>query len=326
MFYRSPTVARRTDICDWFEDNIRLAQKAGSGQRTKLYSWQRGILYAWADPQVREIYMVLPSQLTKTTIGFGSACFSADNQPGPMMYVTPTEDDLTQLRAEKIDPMIDSCPPLTAAANQLQDLNASGKAGRKKARLDNQLIIQFGGGASLIFAWASSERTLVGRTVQRAITDEIDKYRNWQRVKGNVKDRMEIFAGREKLLAISSPHGTAIMSEYRTTDMRRFWMPCVECGDYQTFEWTNVVLEEIREDTFTGRLYCPHCGVEVTDRMRRDMIDAGEWRAEHPEITDRVGFSSQPVLRSQHHHRAHLRPLFGKADSQAHVLQRLVGP
>ena len=289
MAVRSTSVDAQADICDWIERNITLAQKGGSGQLTKLYAWQRGIFEAWASPSVREMYLVLPSQLTKTTIGFGSACYSADVQPSPMMYVTPTEDDLVQMRAEKIDPMIDTCPPLRRAS-RIQDLKGAGKVGRPRNRMDNQLIIQFGGGASLIFAWASSERTLVGRTVQRAITDEIDKYRNWQRVKGNVKDRMEIFAGREKLLAISSPHGTAIMSEYRATDMRRFWMPCADCGEHQTFEWTNVVVEEIREDTFTGRLYCPHCGVEITDRMRRDMIDAGEWRAEHPEITERVGF------------------------------------
>ena len=289
MVLRSPTVAGQTDICDWIEGNIRLAQKAGSGQRTRLYPWQRDIFYAWADPGIREMYLVLPAQMTKTTVGFGSVCFSADAQPSPMMYVTATEDGVTEMRAEKIDPMIDSCPPLRRA-NRLQGLKSAGKAGRPKERLDNRLIIQFGGGASLMFGWASAERTLVGKSVQRVVSDEIDKYRNWQRVKGNLKDRMEIFIGREKLLAISSPHGSAIMAEYRATDMRRFWMPCVDCGEHQTFEWTNVVIEEIGEDDYTGRLYCPHCGVEIDDRMRRTMIDQGEWRAEHPEIAHRAGF------------------------------------
>ena len=291
MVLKSPTVASQTDICDWIEENISLAQKAGSGQLTRLYPWQRAIFQAWVDPTVREIYAVFPSQLTKTTIAFGSVCYSADCQPSPMIYVMPAEPDLIQMRAEKIDPMIDTCPPLMRA-NRNQELRTNGRAGRRKARVDNEFMIQFGGGASLLFGTASAERSLVGKTAQRVIADELDKYRNWQRVKANLMDRMEIYVGRETLLGISSPHGKAIMREYRNTDMRKYWMPCVECDAMQTFEWTSVLREEIGDDVWTGRLGCPHCGVEITDRMRRMMIYSNEadWVSLHPEITERVGF------------------------------------
>ena len=307
MVLRSPTVAGQTDICDWIERNISLAQKAGSGQRTRLYSWQRDIFRAWVDPRVRQITGVMPSQMTKTTISFGSACYSADVQPSPMIYVLPTQDDLTQMRVEKIDPMIDSCPPLRRA-NSIQDLRSMGRAGRRKARVDNELIIQFGGGASLIFATAAAERSLVGKTAQRVISDEIDKYRNWQRVKGNLLDRMEIYAGREKLFAISSLHGSAIMAEYQTSDMRRFWVPCSDCEEWQLLEWKNVLREEIRDNVWAGRLYCPHCGVEIADRMRRGMIEQGEWRAEHPDVTDHAGF--------------HLNRLYDPNTTVAHICSR----
>ena len=309
MVLRSPTVAAQTDICDWIERNIALAQKAGSGQLTRLYPWQPEIFRAWVNPHIRQITGVLPAQMTKTTCSFGSALYSADVQPSPMIYVLPAEPDLIQMRAEKIDPMIDSCPPLRRA-NKIQDLKAMGKVGRRKANVDNEYIIQFGGGASLLFGTAAAERSLVGKTAQRVIADEIDKYKNWLRVKGNLLDRMEVYVGREKLFAISSPHGSAIMAEYRMSDMRQFWMPCVAegCGQYQTFEWKNVRLEEIRENVFTGWLFCPHCGEDITDRMRRTMIDRGEWRAEHPEVEDHAGF--------------HLNRFYDPNTTTAHICSR----
>ena len=289
MVLRSPTLAAQTPIRDWQVQNITLPQKAGPGQRWAPHRWQEDVYDAWVDRTIRQITGVLPSQMGKTIVCFGCALYSADMQPSPMIYVLPTEPDMVQMRAEKIDPMVESCIPLRRSA-RYQEAESAGRPGRKKQNADNNLMIQFGGGASLLFATAAAERSLVGKTAQRVFADEVDKYRNWERVKGNLLDRMESYAGREKLFVIGSPHGRFMMQEYELSDKRQFWVPCLECKDWQLLEWKSVIREEIAKDVYTGRLYCACCGVEVSDRMRRGMIAQGEWQAQQPEVKHHAGF------------------------------------
>ncbi len=68
-----------------------------------------------------------------------------------------------------------------------------------------------------------------------------------------------------------------IEAAYETSDQRRYFVPCGECGEFQTLDWSNVIWDS--GDTQSARYQCGSCESKWTDIERRRAITKGEWRA-----------------------------------------------
>jgi len=80
-----------------------------------------------------------------------------------------------------------------------------------------------------------------------------------------------------------------IWAAYQGSDRRKFWVPCVSCGEYQTLSWENVRWSKdaaFNHEVFghnrpeTARYCCPHCGCLWTDAEKNRAVRKLEERAE----------------------------------------------
>jgi len=75
--------------------------------------------------------------------------------------------------------------------------------------------------------------------------------------------------------------------EFEASDQRRFFVPCLHCGEYQVLKWANVSWPS--GEPQKAQYACESCGGLLNDGQRIAMIRRGEWRATAP-FTGRAGF------------------------------------
>ncbi|CAK9064275.1 Terminase, partial [Durusdinium trenchii] len=82
-----------------------------------------------------------------------------------------------------------------------------------------------------------------------------------------------------------------IAAEYDSSDRRKFWVPCHECGEHHVLSWDNVHWMDGAEQPHevyglarpeTAMYRCPHCSVLWNDNQKNANVRRGEWRAERP--------------------------------------------
>ena len=256
----------------------------GRGQREprQVLRQHRGIP-AWTapgavrPPAIETVVLDWASQVGKTQIGLIFVGFKVHHDPGPILFVEPTENLSKTVANDRIMPMIRDTPVLTPLFS----------SGRK-----DPMHLNFPGGV-LTSAWASSATELASRAIASAVTDEESRPGYDQNPEGDpvgmLRKRLATFPGRRKHLRISSP-GLAktcrITKAYRNSDQRRYFVPCPQCGEMQVLEFKQL---HRPIDPATGRwdnracyYICAANGCEITHDDKYEMIRQGEWRAENP--------------------------------------------
>ena len=133
-------------------------------------------------------------------------------------------------------------------------------------------------------AGANSPSGLASRPIRIVLADEIDRYPPSAGAEGDpvslARKRMATFWNR-KLLMGSTPtvKGVSrIEGAFDGSDQRRFWVPCPHCDEAQTLKWASVKWPEGKPEE--AYYVCEHCGCEITDADKPEMLRAGEWIAE----------------------------------------------
>jgi phage terminase large subunit GpA-like protein len=112
------------------------------------------------------------------------------------------------------------------------------------------------------------------------ILDEVDSYPGDVGGEGDPVDlaiaRTESYQSQRKILCISTPtvrDASRIEALFRTTDQRRYHVPCPACANAIVLEFEQLYLEGDRA------LYrCQICGAGIEEREKLPMIEAGCWR------------------------------------------------
>ena len=206
-----------------------------------------------------------------------------------MFIVYPTERLLRRAIHDKIEPAIRDC-------QALRERVGSGKRRDGRLLAHNQENIDFLGGGSLTLAFAGSEALLKNVTARLVLGDEWEDVADPSTALRNMEDRMAMFGSDGKMFIISTPtraNGESpIQQLYLAGDQRQFWVPCPECTEnmspdhppaedgWQLLEWDNVQRERVLGYGWRGVLPCVHCGVVLTNPMRRQMIECGRWVAQ----------------------------------------------
>lgn len=84
---------------------------------------------------------------------------------------------------------------------------------------------------------------------------------------------------------------SAVEFAYKTSDKRKFYVPCPDCGEEHVLSWDNVRWTE--DETLNHEIYgkavldsaayvCPHCGSIWDDVKKNRAVRKGVWRAEGP--------------------------------------------
>ncbi len=272
----------------WAEENFRLPAEssAETGEFTP-WKFQRGILDAMGDPLYPRV-SIIKSARTGFTKSFVAAIGAyAVNDPCPIILLVPTDDDARGYAVDEIDPCFRESPALRGAIRQ--------------GRLDGRNTLThrtLTGGGSLKIISARSPRNLRRHTAKVLVADEVDGMeitKEGDPIKLGEK-RTVTFADR-KIIMGSTPKDEAtsiIQKKYDESDQRIFEIPCIHCQGVFELLWEHLRWQAGQPETV--RAWCPHCGGEIEERYKAEMVEAGEWRATRPEVKGHAGFRLNALI------------------------------
>ena len=275
-------------VSDWANENIVLVASAEPGQyRTSRTPYAKDIMDALSPTSMyNRVVMMKGVQEGITQVALNAVMCHIDISPTPIMYVMPTVEMTLAISKDRVDPIIDNSPAISAKI----------LPSRTRDSGNTQMVKRFPGGF-LVFSGANSGASLRSRPVQMLILDEVDGYPISVDNEGSpvslAENRTTTFGSRRKVFILSTPlnKGTSVIeSEYLATDQRKYFVPCPECGYKQELKFDNLKWE--KGNYKSVHYVCAECGAKIPERFKTQMFEAGEWLVTCPEnISDeKVGF------------------------------------
>jgi phage terminase large subunit GpA-like protein len=230
---------------------------------------------------ILKVVMQTGAQLGKTETGNNWLGSIIDMTPGPTLMVQPTVETAKRTSKQRIAPMIESSPSLREKV----------AAARERDSGNTVLMKEFRGGL-LIITGANSGAGLRSMPIRNLFLDEVDEYPGDVDGQGDpvaLAEKRTATFPRRKILMTSTPtvKGTSrIESEFLQTDMRRYYVPCPDCGHMDWMRWENIRWTPNQPET--AALACTSCGVLIDERNKTKMLARGEWRATRESNNPRI--------------------------------------
>jgi phage terminase large subunit GpA-like protein len=284
------------DVDDW-ADEFRVLSRVSSAEhgqwRTSRTPYLREPLKDLsASSPVEEVDLMFGTQLGKTETGNNWTGYTIHVDPAPMMVVQPTQKVGKKWVKQRFKPMRDEMPVLRNLIRDARSRDSGNTADMK----------EFPGGMLLI-AGANSASDLRSSPIAKLYLDEID---NYPYDVDNEGDPVELAIARtdnfprRKILKTSSPTTrgmSRIEASLKASDFREYHVPCPHCGELQTLVWSNIKWDEVtyREierteeddsgvevDVARAWYVCRHCGAEIDEHQKTQMLEGGKWIARVP--------------------------------------------
>ncbi len=229
-------------------------------------------MLAITDPNVRQVTIMGPTQLLKTSVLENTFGYYAHQSPSPILLAQPTVEIAEAFGRERIDPMVRDTPVLRELVSD------------KKSR-DGSNTLTFkafpGGFAALVGVNAPSK--LASRPIRVALGDEIDKWPKSSGKEGDpvtlIKERLATFFD-SKAVFVCSPTiegDSRIQDEYEQGDKRIYLVPCPHCEHAEEMSWQNVKWPEGEPEK--ALYHCGKCEKPWTETQRQQSIRKGYWLA-----------------------------------------------
>ena len=240
---------RPETVTQWAESNRILAESgAESGRyRASRCPYQRAIMDAFNDPEVREISWMAGERLGKSTVAANVLGFTIDRAPCSVLWVMPSREAMADFLKDELEPMIAASPRLKAKV-------AAGQT--SKGRTNNIRRKTFAGGVCT-FVGGGSATAVAFHTVRVVVLDELDKLRPLSEGDADslASKRVSTFGSDYKILRLSKPTeegSSRIDRHYRRGTMSRYMLSCPGCHQEQELGWSLLDFE-------TVKLRCVHC-------------------------------------------------------------------
>lgn len=265
-------------VSEWADEN-RVLTTGESGipgpWRTSRVPYAREIMDRLSphDPCERVVWMK-GAQIAATESGNNWIGYVVHHTPGPMLIVQPTVEAGKRFSKQRLSRLIENSPELKARV----------KDARSRDSGNTVLMKEFPGGV-MIITGANSAVGLRSMPARFIFLDEVDAYPHDADGEG---DPVELAIGRttgpfidtRKIFMVSTPKikdHSRIEAAYLSTDQRRYYVPCPECGEMQTIEWKRIKWQT--GDRAGAYLECEFCGAVIEHEQKEKMLAAGEWRA-----------------------------------------------
>jgi phage terminase large subunit GpA-like protein len=227
---------------------------------------------ALSDPLIREIWFMKSAQVGWTEILNNVIGFFVDLDAAPILLVQPTLEMAEAWSKDRFAPMLRDTPCLRE------------KIADPKARdSGNTLLHKRFTGGHLTVAGANSPAGLASRPIRVVLFDEVDRFPVSAGTEGDPvslgKKRSATFWNR-KMLAGSTPTvkgSSRVEAGFESSDQRFFMVPCPHCSEFQRLVWAQVRWPDGRPEE--AAYFCKHCGAQIPESMKYEMLRHGEWRA-----------------------------------------------
>ncbi len=284
-------------VSEWAEKN-RILPK-GTTARPGLYvaeAFQRPIMDALCDPQVRRVSCKKSTQVGWTELLLNIVGYFIDVDPKPMMLVFVRDSDAKDKSKKTIAPMIAECPALRDKVRE----NRSREGG------NTQQLKQFPGGF-LKVAGANSAANLRSDPCAIILLDEADGYPSDVDGEGDpvaLAERRADTFDESKILIGSTPAKpkghSRIDDEWEAGNQTMFHLPCPHCGGLQPLLWRDPESKEYNLVWDLGddgkpvpgsvRYRCKFCRKGIEERFKQQMLDAMVPVAKFPERREHISF------------------------------------
>lgn len=212
----------------WCEEHVVLDDTSafGAGQKWKSATspWSRRIMEAFADPRVRRVTAVTCAQGAKTQTIIGLVCWAISEDPGPMLWVTASRDDVATFVKNRIDPTFARCKPVKRLLREVGDGSTKGN-------------YQFDG-MTFELVGAGSPSKLQSRPIRYLILDECRNYDDGAIEMAMQRTRTYDKTGAKALMITTAKEaGDTIDQAYKHGTQERWHYPCMACGKPVELKW-----------------------------------------------------------------------------------------
>lgn len=273
---------------DWASKNFRLSARSSAAPgRFRPWKFQRGILDAMGDPLVERVSVIKSARTGYTVSLIATIGAIAVNDPCPIILLMPTDDDARGIAVDELDPAFRETPAL-------REVMRIGRFDGRNTLTQRMLL----GGGSLKILSAMAPRNLRRHTAKILLCDEVDGMKVTK--EGDpiklAEMRTTSFPDR-KIVVGSTPTDEAtsiVIKRYEESDKRIFEIPCIHCVTSFELLWEHLHWTPGEPETVV--CMCPHCGAEIEERYKPQMVEAGEWRATAPHVKGHAGFRLNALI------------------------------
>lgn len=253
-------------VSQWADKNRRLTSESSAevGKwRTSRTPYMFDILDSFTDPLIEHIVVVAASQVGKSETINNMVGYCIDQDPGPILLIQPTIDDVKRYSEMRIAPMIRETRCLK---RKVADPKSRDAANTKRQK-------SFPGGV-LVMTGSNVAHDLSSMPIRYVFGDERDR---WATSAGSEGDPWELAVARtrtfynKKMVEVSTPTvkgASAIENSYNLGTMERWKTQCPHCGEYVEVTLDNIRFEYDAAENGDKKIFhiseifyvCPECG------------------------------------------------------------------
>ena len=253
-------------VSQWADKNRRLTSESSAevGKwRTSRTPYMFDILDSFTDPLIEHIVVVAASQVGKSETINNMVGYCIDQDPGPILLIQPTIDDVKRYSEMRIAPMIRETRCLK---RKVADPKSRDAANTKRQK-------SFPGGV-LVMTGSNVAHDLSSMPIRYVFGDERDR---WATSAGSEGDPWELAVARtrtfynKKMVEVSTPTvkgASAIENSYNLGTMERWKTQCPHCGEYVELTFDNIRFEYDAAENGDKKIFhiseifyvCPECG------------------------------------------------------------------
>ena len=253
-------------VSQWADKNRRLTSESSAevGKwRTSRTPYMFDILDSFTDPLIEHIVVVAASQVGKSETINNMVGYRIDQDPGPILLIQPTIDDVKRYSEMRIAPMIRETRCLK---RKVADPKSRDAANTKRQK-------SFPGGV-LVMTGSNVAHDLSSMPIRYVFGDERDR---WATSAGSEGDPWELAVARtrtfynKKMVEVSTPTvkgASAIENSYNLGTMERWKTQCPHCGEYVEITFDNIRFEYEAAEKGDKKIFhiseifyvCPECG------------------------------------------------------------------
>ena len=249
--------------------------------------WISGIHEALDDPKVERVVAQKSAQVAWTDgVLLNYIGRRIDLDPCPMIVMFAKRESAKDFNDEKLVPMIEATPHLSTKIPITS-----------KRDKNNRFDFKGFPGGFLKLVGSNSPSEVKSTPAPVVCVEEPDDCNTNVKEQGDtialLIERTKSFA-RRKIIYGGTPtvEGfSAVEFAYKTSDKRKFYVPCPDCGEEHVLSWDNVRWNE--DETLNHEIFgkavldsaayiCPHCGSVWDDVKKNRAVRKGVWRAEGP--------------------------------------------
>ncbi len=286
------TSEEKMDLDEWSDKYRVLPSETSSefGQwRTDRFPFLRRIMKCLSpSSRAREVVGIKGAQLGFTELFINWILYTADHDPGPMMYVQKTKEAAEDFSTQKLVPSIEACDRVKKTLGTSKPKHLTNTVGNKG----------FPGGYCVI-GGANSGPFLRSKSIGRAGADEEDSFPANVDNEGSpiymIRKRLSNFPF-SKFFRLSTPkikETSTIEPGYMKGSQEQYYVPCPHCnpeatkaGTWWTIKWGNIrwnkdkdgkpILDSDGVPTGIG-LVCESCGAIVDEAKKTWMLSFERW-------------------------------------------------